>query len=476
MDTSSPRAPSPTLPHVVVVGGGFGGLNAAKGLARANVRVTLVDRTNHHLFQPLLYEVAMSGLSPTEIAQPIRAVLSTQANCTVLLAEVTRIDLAARKVVLDKGELDYDFLVLASGAQTSYFGNDGWESVAPGLKNLHDAVEIRERVLLAFEKAERESDSAVRDRLTSFVIIGGGPTGVELAGALTELSRFVLKKDFRAIDPARARVYLIEAGPSLLAAFPPQLRRRGAEQLEEIGVLVRVGAKVVGIDETGVTLEGGERIPCSVVIWAAGVHATSLTTTLGVPLDKSRRVIVEKDCSIPGHPEAFCIGDAACFLHQTGEPLPGTSPAAMQMASFVAKRIESLTKRRAAARVPSATFRYVDKGSMATIGRSRAIVQVGSARFSGFTAWMVWLAVHIWFLIGFRNRMVVMTTWFWSYVTYGRGARLITKVDAAQTQVARALPAAAPASAPDARAPEGPRLAPIPLGSRAPELASPQGA
>ncbi len=438
MDPTSAEASGRTAPHVVIVGAGFGGLNAAKRLATAAVRITVVDRTNHHLFQPLLYEVAMSGLSPADIAQPIRSILSKQANCLVLLDEAVRIDLSARRVVLMKAELEYDFLVLASGAQTSYFGHDNWSAIAPGLKNIHDASQIRDRVLMAFETAEREDESVFGGHLTTFVVIGGGPSGVELAGALTELSRFVLKRDFRRIDPASARVHLIEAGPSILASFPADLQRRGVEQLEEMGVEVRVGARVVGIDDTAVTLEGGERIPCSVVIWAAGVRATSLTATLDVPLDQSGRVVVEHDCSIPGYPEAYCIGDAACFLHQTGKPLPGTSPAAMQMAGFVAESIRSRTGEppgSAATRKAPKPFRYVDKGSMATIGRSRAIVQTGPLRFSGFTAWMAWLLVHVWFLIGFRNRMVVMATWFWSYVTYGRGARLITTVAAERRPV-----------------------------------------
>lgn len=409
-------------PHVVIVGGGFGGLTAARALGGAPVRVTLVDKTNHHLFQPLLYQVAMAGLSPAEIAQPIRSVLADVENCAVLLADVVRIDLGGRAVHLEDGaRLDYDFLILATGAETSYFGHDDWERAAPGLKTLDDAIEIRERTLLAFETAERETDEARREQLLSFVVIGGGPTGVELAGALAELSRFVLAKDFRSVNPKLAKVRLLEAGERILPSFSEDLSRRAVEQLEELLVEVRTGTKVVGIDQSGVTLEGGRRIPASIVLWGAGVRATPLTKTLGVQLDRGGRVVVEPDLTMPGHPEAFCIGDACCFLHDGGNPLPGVSPVAMQMARTAAKSIVCAMKGRERVR-----FHYFDKGSMATIGRSRAIAQTGRMHMSGFLAWMAWLLVHIWFLIGFRNRFVVMFTWFWSYVTYRRGARLIT--------------------------------------------------
>jgi NADH dehydrogenase len=408
-------------PHVVIVGGGFGGLTAAQSLDGAELDITLIDRTNHHLFQPLLYQVAMAGLSPAEIASPIRSILAHQDNVKVLLAEAERIDLTERAVHLRDGEtLRYDHLILATGAETSYFGHDEWEQFAPGLKSIDDGVEVRQRVLLAFETAEREPDEAKRQALLSFVVIGGGPTGVELAGALAELSRYVLDTDFRVIRPEKAKVRLLEAGPRILASFSEELSTSAVEQLAEIGVEVRTGAKVTKIDNTGVYLEG-EKIACSVVLWGAGVRATALTKTLGVELDRAGRVVVEKDLTIPKHPEAYVIGDTAAFLHDGGKPLPGVSPVAMQQARTVAKSI-----RRALEEKPRLDFSYFDKGSMATIGRKRAIAEMGKMRLSGFVAWMAWLFIHIWYLIGFRNRIVVLFTWFWSYVTYRRGARLIT--------------------------------------------------
>jgi NADH dehydrogenase len=364
----------------------------------------------------------MAGLSPAEIAQPIRSVLCGQANVAVLLDEVTSIDLAKKTLTLRDALLEYDYLIVATGAETSYFGHDAWAAAAPGLKSLDDALDIRQRVLLAFEAAEREGDEDKRTHLTSFVVIGGGATGVELAGALAELSRTVLARDFHYINPALAKVRLLEGGPRILTAFPDDLSRSAVAQLEELGVEVRTGAKVTNIDERGVTLEGGEHIPASVVLWGAGVRATSLTATLGVELDAQGRVIVDEHCAVPGHPEAFVIGDTCCFLHQTGKPLPGLSPVAMQMARLVAKTIKNELR----GKKERVAFRYFDKGTMATIGRSRAIAQAGRMHMSGFLAWLAWLFVHIWFLIGFRNRVVVMLTWFWSYVTYRRGARLIT--------------------------------------------------
>jgi NADH:quinone reductase (non-electrogenic) len=405
---------------VVIVGGGFGGLTCAQSLARAPVDVVLVDRTNHHLFQPLLYQVAMAGLSPADIASPIRSVLSRQENARVLLGEVTRVDLAGRRVVLQEGELAYDWLVLATGAETSYFGHHEWEGIAPGLKSLEDAVRIRQQVLLSFEIAERIDDEKERERLLSFVVIGGGPTGVELAGALAELSRFVLARDFRAIRPDSARILLLEGGSRILASFPEELSARATEQLEELGVHVRTGATVTRIERDGVWL-GGEHLPASVVIWAAGVRATPITGTLGVDIDRAGRVPVLPDLTIKGHPDAFVIGDAALVLDARGQPLPGVSPVAMQEARTVARSIALGIDGK-----PRVSFHYFDKGSMATIGRSRAIAQMGRIRLSGFLAWLAWLTVHLWYLIGFRNRFVVMFTWFWSYVTYRRGARLIT--------------------------------------------------
>ena len=432
-------------PHVVIVGGGFGGLTAAQSLARARVRVTVIDRTNHHLFQPLLYQVASAGLSPAEIAQPIRSILADQENVTVLLTEATRIDLDRRVVVLRDGELAYDYLVLATGAETSYFGHDEWEKLAPGLKSLDDALELRQRVLLAFETAERmRGDERERARLLSFVVIGGGATGVEMAGALAELRRHVLAKDFRSINPGSARVILLEAGPRIMASFPEDLSAKAVDQLEELGVEIRTGTKVTSIDEAGVHL-GAEIIPCSVVLWGAGVRATSLTKTLGVPLDKSGRVLVERDCAIPGHGDAFAIGDASYLEDEKKRPLPGVSPVAMQEARHVARWITRTVRNgNAAGEIPRDPFHYVDKGSMATIGRSRAIAQTGRMHLSGFIAWLAWLFVHIWFLVGFRNRIVVMLTWFWSYVTYKRGARLITGQAHASMSSSTAEPAAPP--------------------------------
>ncbi len=407
-------------PHVVIVGAGFGGLTAAKAMARMPVRVTVVDRTNHHLFQPLLYQVAMAGLSPAEIAQPVRAILSRQENSRVVLAEVARIDLDARAVHFTDGDaVAYDHLLLATGAKTAYFGHPEWEQFAPGLKALDDAVEIRRRVLMAFERAEREADEARRRELLTFVVIGAGPTGVEMAGAVAELARKTVSEDFRAIRPSDARVVLVEGGDRVLPAMPTDLSERAREQLAELDVELRLGVRVTNIDEHGVDL-GGERLVSATVVWAAGVEATPLTRTLGVPLDKGGRVLVGRDLALPGHPEVFAIGDMIRF-EQDGAPLPGISPVAMQQARFVAE-----TLARELANQPRLEFRYHDKGSMATIGRSRAVAQAGRIHLSGFIAWLAWLTVHIWYLIGFRSRLVVIITWAWSYLTYRRGARLIT--------------------------------------------------
>ena len=423
-------------PHVVIVGGGFGGLTLAQSLESAPVRVTLVDRTNHHTFQPLLYQVAMAGLSPAEIAQPIRAILSRQRNATVLMGEVARVEPDGRRVLLaDGGALEYDFLVVACGAATSYFGHDDWANVAPGLKSIEDAVEIRQRVLLSFERAEREENADRREQLLSFVVIGGGPTGVELAGALAELSKFVLDRDFRRIDPAAAKVVLLEAGPRILPSFPDDLAESAVLQLGELGVKVRTGAKVTTIEDGCVHL-AGEELRCSLVLWAAGIRANPLTATLGVPLDGNGRVLVDEDLSVPGHPRIFVIGDAARRDGKDGKPLPGVSPVAMQQARTVAKSI-----RRAIVGRDTLPFAYFDKGTMATIGRRRAIAMVDRMHMSGFLAWLAWLLVHIWYLIGFRSRLVVMITWTWSYFTYRRGARLITGYAGA----------AAPAATPRAR-------------------------
>lgn len=408
------------VPHVVIVGGGFGGLATARALKHADVRITLIDRTNHHLFQPLLYQVAMAGLSPADIAAPIRSILHKQKNVNVLLDEVTGVDLTKQVLTLRDEQLSYDYLVLATGGRTSYFGHDEWEKFAPGLKDLDDAVEIRRRVLLAFEAAEKEKDATKRHQFLTFVVVGGGPTGVELAGAVAELARFVLDSDFRSINPKEAKIVLLEGGPRILPSFADDLSKSATEQLETLGVEVRLNAQATNIDDTGVYL-GNEEIKAATVIWGAGVRATSLTTKLGVPLDRAGRVILEPDLTLPNFHNAFAIGDMTCFLHQDGKPLPGVSPVAIQMGERVAKNIKLGLDGN-----PYETFSYYDKGSMATIGRSAAIAQKGSIHLDGFIAWLAWLLVHIFFLIGFRNRFAVLFNWAWSYFTYQRGARLIT--------------------------------------------------
>jgi NADH:ubiquinone reductase (H+-translocating) len=408
-----------TQPQVVIVGGGFGGLVAAKALARVPVRVTLVDRRNHHLFQPLLYQVASAGLSPGDIAMPIRSIFARQRNAHVQLATVTRIDLARRRVELEDGELSYDYLILASGAHTNYFGHPEWEPYAPGLKSLEDAIEIRGRTLLAFERAERTTDEKERKRLLTFVAIGGGATGVELAGAFAELRRFVLREDFRAIRPEEARVILLEAGPRILPSFDPALSTKAVRQLEQLGVVVRTGTRVTEIDARGVEL-GDERIDAATIVWAAGVEVSPIVKSLGVPLDRQGRVLVGEDLSLPGHPEVFAIGDIIHF-EQGGQPVPGVSQVAMQGGKFAARAIRSTIEGR-----PRGRFHYFDKGIMATIGRSRAVAEPFGLKLSGFVAWLAWLMVHIWYLIGFRNRIIVMFEWFWAYLTYKRGARIIT--------------------------------------------------
>jgi NADH:ubiquinone reductase (H+-translocating) len=413
--------PTDTRPHVVILGGGFGGLTAAQALKGAPVRVTLLDRTNHHTFQPLLYQVAVAGLSPADIAQPIRGIVRNERNATVLMVEASRIDADAQRLQLTDGTvLDWDFLIVACGSQTSYFGHDDWARVAPGLKSIEDAIEIRQRVLVSFELAEREPSPTRRAELLSFVVIGGGPTGVELAGALAELSKFVLDRDFRHAVPSEAKIRLVEGGPRILPAFPDDLAASAVAQLHELGVEVQTGTRVTSLEPGRVVL-GDRSIDCSVMIWAAGVRANPLTATLGAALDESGRVKVEKDLSVPGHPRIFVIGDAARLDGVDGKPLPGVSPVAMQQARTIARSIRHLLLGR-----DTVAFRYFDKGSMATIGRRRAIAMVNRVHLSGFLAWLAWLVVHLWYLIGFRNRLVVMITWAWSYVTYRRGARLIT--------------------------------------------------
>jgi len=408
-------------PHVVIVGGGFGGLYAARALAGRPVRVTLLDRRNHHLFQPLLYQVATAALNPSDIATPLRSILRRAANVTVLLAEVEAVDLAARRLILDGDSMDYDALVLAAGAGHSYFGHDDWEPFAPSLKTLEDALEIRRRVLLAYEEAEREQDRAEQRALLTSVVIGGGPTGVELAGALAEISRETIARDFRLIDPTKARIVLLEGGPRVLAAFPAPLPARAAAALTRIGVEVRTGATVTRVTSDAVWI-GGEQIRARTVLWAAGVAAAPLTRSLGVPLDRAGRVPVERDLSIPGHPEAFAIGDLCAFTGDDGHPLPGLAPVALQQGRAAARNVLHRL-----AGEPTEPFRYRDRGSMATIGRAAAVAVVGRFRLSGLVAWLAWLFVHIAFLIGFRNRFLVLFQWAWAYISWQRGARLITR-------------------------------------------------
>ena len=409
----------PKAPEVVIVGGGFGGLNAAKALRGAPVRVTLVDRRNHHLFQPLLYQVATAALNPSDIAVPIRSILRGQDNATVLLAEATGVDLSGKRLVLADGEVPYDSLILASGATHAYFGKDEWEPLAPGLKSIEDALGIRRRILSAFEAAEREPEPDLQSEWLTFVVVGGGPTGVELAGALAEVARHALVKDFRRIDPRKAWIVLVEGTPRVLPTFPEVLSAKARTQLERLGVEVRVGTRVTGIDPRGVNL-GEQRLPARTVLWAAGVRASSLAQSLGVPLDRAGRVLVEKDLSIPGHPEVFVIGDLASFA-QDGAPIPGIAPAAVQMGRHAAATIRGRLRGES-----SRAFSYVDRGMLATVGRGAAVGAFRRARLSGYLAWWAWLLVHIFFLIGFRNRLLVLFEWAWAYVTYQRGARLIT--------------------------------------------------
>jgi len=407
-------------PHVVIIGGGFAGLAAARALARSPVRVTLLDRRNHHVFQPLLYQVATAGLSAPDIAAPIRRILRGQGNATVMLGEVARIDAASRQVLLTDGELAYDALVLASGATHSYFGHAEWEPYAPGLKSLEDALEIRRRLLLAFECAEREGDEERRRAFLTFVVVGGGPTGVELAGTVAELARHTLRREFRRIDPGTAQVVLLEAAPRVLPPYAADLSAKAQGQLERLGVEVRIGARVTGVDGEGVTLEGAGRIQTRTVLWAAGVAASTLGASLGAPVDRAGRVVVQPDLSVPGHPQVFVAGDLAHF-EQDGVPVPGVAPAAMQMGRHAARNVMRLLQGQ-----PPQAFRYRDKGSLATIGRNSAVAQFGQRlKLWGLPAWLAWLVIHIFFLIGFRNRFVVMFDWALAYLTYQRHARLI---------------------------------------------------
>jgi NADH dehydrogenase len=409
--------------RVVIVGGGFGGLQAAKAFADAPVQVTLVDRRNHHLFQPLLYQVATAALSPADIAQPIRSVLRGQRNVDVVLAGVEAIDVAAKGVVLDQdgGRLPYDYLILAAGANHAYFGHDEWAPNAPGLKTLEDALDIRRRILLSFEEAEREPNPARRKALMTFVVVGGGPTGVEMAGAIAEIARFSLARDFRHIDTRDARVILIEASSEVLAAFPDRLSRHALQDLERLGVDVRFGKPVTAIAPDAVTV-GDEIIPANTIIWAAGVQSSPLGRSLGVELDRAGRVLVNPDLTVPGHPEIFVIGDMASLQDARGRSLPGVAQVAMQQGAWAAANIL-----RAIEGKPTRPFRYRDFGNMATIGRNSAVADIRGLRLTGFVAWLAWAVVHILNLIGFRNRVLVGLQWLWSYLTLQRGARLITR-------------------------------------------------
>lgn len=405
--------------RVVIVGGGFGGLRAAKRLAGVDADVTLVDRRNHHLFQPLLYQVATAGLNPADIADPIRRILRDQTNVEVLLAEAVRVRADDRVLELDAGELRYDTLVLATGARHSYFGHDEWEADAPGLKSVEDALEIRRRILSAFERAERATDPAERRRLLTFVVVGGGPTGVELAGAIAEIAFRSLSRDFRRIDPTNADVILLEGLDRILSTYPPSLSASARAQLSALRVDVRTGTLVTGVDGGGVDTSGG-RIDAATVLWAAGVAASPLAATIGCQLDRSGRVLVEPDMSVPDHPEILVIGDLAA-AGTDGEAVPGVAPAALQGGNHAAAVIRADLEGR-----PRPAFRYHDKGSLATIGRSAAVADFGRVRFGGFAAWVLWWAIHIAFLIDFRSRLAVMWGWAWQYVTFQHGARLIT--------------------------------------------------
>jgi NADH dehydrogenase len=411
--------PGTAPPRVVIVGGGFGGLDAARAFAGAPVRVTLLDRHNHHVFQPLLYQVATAALSPGDIASPIRWILRHQANVEVLLADVRSIDPERRLVQTDRDPVPYDFLIIATGSAHAYFGHPEWASRAPGLKTLDDALEMRRRVLLAFEAAERTTEAAEQRRLLTFVIVGGGPTGVELAGALAEIARQTLRDDFRHIRPESARILLLEAGPYLLPAFPDSLRHAARVSLEKLGVEVRTGTAVTAVDDDGVTV-GSERIAAQTILWAAGVAASPLGASLGVPLDRAGRVVVEPTLAVPGHPEIFVAGDL-CWFQQDGRPLPGVAQVAKQQGAHAARNVMHAIRGE-----PLEPFRYRNFGNVATIGRGSAVVDIGPVRASGWFAWVFWLLLHIFWLIGFRNRFVVLSEWAWAYLTFQRRIRLIT--------------------------------------------------
>lgn len=417
-----PLAPAVTRPRVAIVGGGFGGLAAAKALAGAPFDVTLIDRHNYHLFQPLLYQVATAGLSPAEIAYPIRGILRGYDNVSVVLADVSGIDTRRKEILAEGRAIPYDTLILATGAQHAYFGHDGWASFAPGLKTIDDATYLRRRILLAFERAETETDSQERRRLLNFVVIGGGPTGVEMAGAIAELAKRALQADFRRIDSRDARIVLIEAADRLLTPFDPALSEAAKKSLEQLGVEVRLGAAVTNCSCEGVWI-GQEHIPSRTLIWAAGVMASPAGRWLKAGTDRAGRVIVEKDLSVPGHADIFVIGDTALAFGTDGKPLPGVAPVAKQQGQYVAKLLLARAKGK-----QTGPFRYRDFGSLATIGRKRAVAQFGRVKIAGFVAWLLWCVAHIYFLIGFRNRLAVAMNWAWNYITFQRGSRLITGI------------------------------------------------
>jgi NADH dehydrogenase len=414
-------AQSGNWPRVVIIGAGFAGINAAKKLERAPVRVTVVDRKNHHVFQPLLYQVALAVLSPAEIASPVRTVVRKASNIEVLLGRVTGFDLEKRTVRIDDLQLPYDFLIVASGATHAYFSHPEWEQYAPGLKTIEDAIEIRRRVLQAFETAEREAFATGASPPLTFVVIGGGPTGVELAGAISDISKRYMEHDFRAIDPGKARIILLEGGPRVLPVYPDDLSASAEKQLTQMGVEVRTNAMVTNV-EPGVVTVGKEKIPAEVILWGAGVSASPLGRMLGVPIDRAGRVLVMPDLSVTGHPEVFVAGDLASVKMKDGKPVPGLAPAAIQMGKFAARQIERSVEGK-----PRQEFAYRDKGTLATIGRSKAVADMGKLHFSGYLAWLAWLFIHLFFLIGFRNRLLVMMEWAWAYITYNQGARLITE-------------------------------------------------
>lgn len=426
------KAPHHEEHHVVIIGAGFGGLNAAQSLARAPLQLTVVDRKNHHTFQPLLYQVATAGLSPSEITAPIRSILGRKKNVEVLMAEVTGFDLERRVVQTPDQEIPYDSLIIAAGASHAYFGHDDWEEFAPGLKTIEDALEIRRRVLLAFELAERQAAAGESFQPLNFVVVGGGPTGVELAGTLSEICRHSLAGEFRAIDPRRARIHLVEGGPDILPSYAPDLSRSAVEQLQRLGVDVMTSAMVTKV-EAGAIYIGETRMEAAVILWAAGVSASPLGKKLGLPVDRAGRVLVNPDLSLPNHPEVFVIGDLASLRDESGKLLPGVAPVAMQEGRFVAKLIRreiargnSMTRSTADGTSARPAFHYLDKGSLATIGRAAAIAQFGRVHISGYIAWLAWLFIHILFLIGFSNRLLVLIQWASSYITYERGSRLIT--------------------------------------------------